>query len=127
MNTICYFEIQSSHPAREIDFYRNVFGWEFIRDESVPIEFYQVEKAGLNAALFKRPAKVPPKKHGTNAFTCSMVVKSFELTQRLILKNGGQLAMPMFPIPGKGWQGYFMDADNNVFGIFQEDESAGKK
>lgn len=39
MNTLSYFEIQSSEPAREIEFYKNVFGWLFSRDEQLPIEY----------------------------------------------------------------------------------------
>jgi hypothetical protein len=28
-------------------------------------------------------------------------------------------------VPGRCWQGYFLDADHNVFGIFEVDEKAG--
>jgi len=38
MNTIGYFEIQSSNPKREIDFYKTLFGWKFMKDDSVPID-----------------------------------------------------------------------------------------
>lgn len=31
--------------------------------------------------------------------------------------------MPKFAIAGRCWQGYFVDLDNNVFGIFEVDES----
>lgn len=31
MNSIIYFEIQSSNPEREIKFYQDVFGWKFKR------------------------------------------------------------------------------------------------
>ena len=125
MNTIGYFEIQSSDPAREIRFYENVFGWKFTRDESVPIEYYRVETNSINGALLKRPAKVPPAEFGSNAFICSVQVKSFDDTAALILKNSGKVALPKFAIPGKCWQGYFLDSDNNAFGIFQVDADAG--
>jgi len=29
MNPIVYFEIQSSNPARDINFYQPIFGWTF--------------------------------------------------------------------------------------------------
>ena len=38
MNTIGYFEIQSSDPKREIDFYKNILRWTFIHENNVPPE-----------------------------------------------------------------------------------------
>jgi predicted enzyme related to lactoylglutathione lyase len=125
MNTIGYFEIQSSDPKREIEFYEAVFNWRFIREEHVPIEYYRIETNSINGGLLKRPAQVPPTQSGTNAFVCSIQVENFDKTSDLILQNGGQVALPKFAIPGRCWQGYFVDADNNTFGIFEVDEKAG--
>jgi predicted enzyme related to lactoylglutathione lyase len=124
MNTIGYFEIQSSDPQRDIPFYQAVFDWKFIKEELVPIEYYRIETNGINGGLLKRPAKVPPPGSGTNAFTCSIQVENFDKTAALILQAGGQIAMPKFAIPNRCWQGYFIDLDNNVFGIFEVDEKA---
>ena len=124
MNTIGYFEIQSSEPDRDIKFYQTVFGWKFIKEEFVPIEYYRIETNSINGGLLKRPAKVPPAESGTNAFVCSVLVESFDRTNDLILQNGGQVALPKFAIPGRCWQGYFIDLDNNTFGIFEVDEHA---
>jgi len=121
MNTIGYFEIQSSVPERDIKFYKAVFDWEFIKEEFVPIEYYRIETNGINGGLLKRPAKVPPMESGTNAFVCSIQVESFDKTSECILQNGGQIALPKFAIPGRCWQGYFVDLDNNTFGIFEVD------
>jgi uncharacterized protein len=124
MNTIGYFEIQSSDLQREIKFYKSVFGWKFIKEDLFPIEYYRIETNGINGGLLKRPVNTPPREYGTNAFTCSIIVESFDTTSGLILQNGGQVAMPKFAVPGRCWQGYFIDPDNNVFGIFEVDEKA---
>jgi len=124
MNTIGYFEIQSSDLKREISFYSNVFGWKFVCEEFVPIEYYRIETESINGGLLKRPAVVPPSEFGTNAFVCSVQVGNFDKTSELIIKNGGQIALPKFVIPGRCWQGYFADPDNNTFGIFEVDENA---
>ena len=124
MNTIGYFEIQSSDPDRDIKFYQSVFAWKFIKEEFVPIEYYRIETNGINGGLLKRPAKVPPMESGTNAFTCSIEVENFDNTAGLIHQNGGQVAMAKFAIAGRCWQGYFVDPDNNVFGIFEVDANA---
>ena len=125
MNTIGYFEIQSSDLAREIQFYKAVFGWKFIREELVPIEYYLIETNSIYGGLLKRPAKVPPAQSGTNAYVCSIQVENFDKTSDLILKNGGQVAMPKFAVSKRCWQGYFIDQDSNTFGVFEVDEKAG--
>jgi len=54
MNTIGYFEIQSANPKREIEFYNSVFGWTFIREYKVPIEYYRIETNSINGGLLSR-------------------------------------------------------------------------
>lgn len=124
MNTIGYFEIQSSNPARDIRFYEAVFGWKFIREKFVPIEYYRIETNSINGGLMHRPASVPPAGYGTNAFVCSVQVSRFDETSETILQNGGKVALAKFAIPGRCYQGYFMDLDNNTFGIFEVDANA---
>jgi predicted enzyme related to lactoylglutathione lyase len=88
MNTIAYFEIQSSNPEREASFYRTVFGWKISKDVSMPIEYYRIETDDIQGALLERPADVVPMS-GTNAFTCSIEVANFDETAKIILANGG--------------------------------------
>jgi len=125
MNTVGFFEIQSSDPKKSVDFYRKLFQWKFTRQESVPIEYYLIETGGIPGGLLQRPAAIPPSGTGTNAFTCSIQVSNFDETARLILDYGGHIAMPKFAVPNKCWQGYFLDHDGNVFGLFEVDENAG--
>lgn len=125
MNTIGYFEIQSSDPKRDIDFYKFIFGWQFIREENFPTEYYRIETNSIYGGLLKRPAKVPPAMSGANAFVCSVQVDDFDRVSDFIQKKGGQVALPKFAIPSRCWQGYFIDLDNNTFGIFEVDENAG--
>lgn len=39
MNSIIYFEIQSSNLEREIKFYQDVFGWKFSKTAGLPVEY----------------------------------------------------------------------------------------
>ncbi|HMQ67349.1 MAG TPA: VOC family protein [Ignavibacteria bacterium] len=125
MNTLGYFEIQSSQPEREIKFYETIFGWIFIKENFVPIEYYRIETGTIYGGLLKRPAKIPPPGSGTNAFVCSIEVANFDETSKLITDNGGKIALAKFAIAGRCWQGYFNDQDNNTFGIFEADKDAG--
>ncbi len=119
MNTIGYFEIQASEPEKTADFYANVFGWKFMEQADLPIRYWQIETNEIRGGLLERPARIPPPEFGTNAYTCSIEVENFDATAEIILNNGGQVAMAKFEIPGRCWQGYFLDPDNNVFGIFE--------
>lgn len=124
MNNVAYFEIQSSNPARDIKFYQSVFGWKFSKEDTIPIEYYRIETTGAHGGLLQRPAPVPPQGTGTNAFVCSMEVENFDKTSEIILGNGGTIALEKFAVPGRCWQGYFLDPDNNTFGIFEVNPNA---
>lgn len=124
MNQVAYFEIQADDPSKAVKFYSEVFGWKCTKEENMPIEYWRIQSEGSNGAILKRPAAVPPPMSGTNAYVCSMLVENFDATAKKILDNGGIVAMDKFAVPGKCWQGYFVDNQGNTFGIFQVDEKA---
>jgi predicted enzyme related to lactoylglutathione lyase len=124
MNTVSYFEIQADDPEKAIEFYSTIFGWKFIKQLGLPIDYWQIQTEDINGGLLKRPAQTPPSEYGTNAYVCSMQVDNFDTTADKILKNGGQIALEKFAVPGKCWQGYFLDSQGNTFGLFQVDEKA---
>jgi len=51
-------------------------------------------------------------------------VKSVEHTLTDIRKEGGEIIVPKFPVPGIGWMAYFKDLEHNIFGIMQTDRAA---
>lgn len=78
----------------------------------------------MNGGLLARPGKLLPEDFGTNAFTCSIQIENFDETASIILSYGGRIAIPKFAVPSLCWQGYFLDQDNNIFGIFEIDPKA---
>lgn len=123
-NSVGFFEIQSSVPTREIHFYQNAFGWNFTKQDIQNIEYYAIETNGISGGILKRPAPIPPLESGTNAFVCSIQVENFDQTNEKIIELGGRIALSKFAVPEKCWQGYFIDQDNNTFGIFEVDLNA---
>ncbi len=119
MNSVVFFEIQATDPVRAMEFYTSVFGWDFTKQEQVAIPYWEIETPGINGGLLVRPFQTPPPECGTNAYSCSMQVEDYDATAQKILAAGGTEALPKFLVPGKCWQGYFMDTENNTFGIFQ--------
>ena len=120
-----FFEIQADDVNRAVKFYQNVFDWKFNKQPNLPIEYWDIETGGSRGGLLQRPAKTPPSEHGTNAFVCSLEVENFDAIADKIMKGGGQVALEKFPVPGRCWQGYFIDTEGNTFGIFEVDEKAG--
>ena len=112
---------------RASGFYTAVFGWTFSEVEGLSIPYWHIETdSGSGGGLLKRPAERPPAQSGTNAFVCSFEVEDFDKASAKILSLSGIVALPKFPVPGKWWQGYFIDTEGNTFGIFEVDEKAGR-
>lgn len=131
MNRVVHFEIQATKPERAIKFYTEVFGWHIYKWEGMDSDYWAVETApkeskepGINGGLLVRPADVPPLECGTNAFVCTIDVENFDIISQKILQAGGKVAMPKFAMPGMAWLGYFLDTEDNTFGIYQEDKNA---
>lgn len=124
MNGPSYFEIQADDVAAAKAFYEKVFGWRFTEAPGLPVEYWRIETDGPRGGLLKRPAPAPSMPAGTNAYVCSMEVKDFDASAKIIMENGGIEALPKFAIPGTCWQGYFIDTAGNTFGIFQADPNA---
>lgn len=124
MNGHIYFEVQANDIGRAIDFYKEVFGWQFEKAKGLPIEYWRINTGRTAGGLLKRPAQTPPLECGTNAFVCSLEVENFGETAQKIERLGGQIALPKFAVPATCWQGYFVDTEGNTFGVFQVDETA---
>ena len=125
MNDPRYFELQAHYPARAAGSYRTIFGWEIVRDEAMPIEYWRIDtRGGIQGAILERPAAAPPERSGTNAAVISMQVESFDAIADAIHRNGGCEAMAKFAVPGRYWQGYFLDTEGDTFGVFEVDPYA---
>ena len=110
-------------PERAVTFYRAVFGWTFAHEVVMGIDYWRIDGSSVPGGLLRRP--VPAEGMGTNAFICSMLVDDFDATASAALKAGGREALPKFAVPGRCWQGYFLDPEGNTFGVLQLDDAAG--
>ena len=130
-NRVVHFEIQADEPERAVQFYRDVFGWKIDKIDFQGSEYWIVMTAdkdskepGINGGLLRRPANRPPAECGVNGFACTIQVDNYDEIETKILAAGGKVAMPKIAMVGMAWQGYYLDTENNVFGLHQADPNA---
>lgn len=130
-NRVVHFEIHADEPERAAKFYTDVFGWEIKRWEGLQWDYWVVMTApkdskdpGINGGMMKRMSPAPVNGAAVNAYACTVQVDSYDETYDKILKAGGTVALPKFPLVGIAWQGYFLDTEGNIFGVHQPDISA---
>lgn len=123
-----HFEIHAEDPARALAFYTSVFGWETEDwSEYAGMPYFGLrtgEGPGIDGALMQRHGANPELGGEINGAVLTIGVESFDATAALVLAAGGTVAMPKAALPGMAWQGYFLDTENNVFGVHEPDENA---
>ena len=127
MPRVVHFEIHAGEPERAISFYQSVFGWQFQKWEG-PLEYWMIITGpegtpGINGGLVNRSGDIAG--DSVTAYVCTIDVPSVDPYAEKIVANGGAIVVPKMPIPGVGWLVYAKDTEGNIFGVHQEDPSAG--
>lgn len=130
MGRLVHFEIHVSDMERAKKFYGEVFGWTFEDwSDYAGMPYFgavtgDANEPGINGALMQRQGAAPEPSQSVSGFVCTMGVEDYDSTEKLILENGGQVALPKYALPGMAWQGYYLDTEGNVIGIHQPDQNA---
>ena len=120
MERIIHFEIPTDKPKEAMAFYENVFGWNYHQwgeHEYWLTTTGEDSKPGINGAIMR---KKDPKQPVVNSINVVDIDKSIAAVEA----NGGKVVVPKATLPGVGYLAYFMDLDNNIFGIIQDDKNA---
>jgi predicted enzyme related to lactoylglutathione lyase len=118
MGDIVYFELPADDPARAKKFYKKLFDWKF--DKMPKWDYWMITTGGKDAlygGLTKREKTRP-------AVVNYIDVESVEECGVKIEKAGGKILVPKTPVKGWGYYAIFKDTENNVLGIWEDDESA---
>ena len=128
MPTVEYFQIPADDIGRAKEFYNKVFGWEMQKwnssenSENSEQEYWMFQtkdekgNPGLGGGLMKRQS---PQHTVTNFIT----VSSIEEYSSKIEQSEGKIIMPKTPIPNMGFFAVFLDTENNMFGIYEDNKS----
>ncbi|MGH7470190.1 MAG: VOC family protein [Longimicrobiales bacterium] len=121
MSRVIHFEVPADDTARARAFYERVFGWRFQQWEG-PMEYWMAStgadgQPGIDGAL------APRQQPGQG--TVNIVgVLSVDETVKAVEGAGGQTVLPKMAVPGVGWVAYFLDTEQNTFGVMQADPAA---
>ncbi len=120
------FEIHASDIDASMRFYSEALGWTFEERTFGEIRYFEIvtqegEPAGR---LISRMPPGPQKGAPVMGAVITAAVTDIDARCEAVKAQGGVPAMEKFPIPGEGWQAYFLDPDHNVFGLFQADPEA---
>ena len=127
-HTICHFEIPVDDLAKASEFYKGLFGWDIqplggpdaiiCMVKTVPTdERGAPARQGVNGMLIK-------KQNPQHPFANYVQVENIDEYEKKLVSLGGKVALPKQPVPGMGWFLYFLDLDDNILGIWQEDPTA---
>lgn len=128
MSRVIHFEIHALDPQQIINFYQDIFQWQFQKWEG-PEEYWMISTGeantpGINGGLIKRKGPAPIDGSAVNGFVNTITVDNIDNIADKILTKGGKIALAKKAIPSIGWVAYFKDFDGNIFGIFQSDVNA---
>jgi len=120
MHRVTKFDVPATTPLKSIAFYNHVFGWTFQPSKGHTKWTARVESSEhqIFGNPFMRKAK------SAQSLTNAIEVPNVEHTLVNIRKEGGEVIVPKFPVPGIGWMAYFKDLEQNIFGIMQNDKMA---
>jgi len=130
MSKVIHFEIHVNDMERAKKFYAEVFNWAYEDwSEYAGLPYFGVitgdkEAPGIDGALMQRQGASPQGGQSINGFVCTIGVEDYDAVEEKILASGGKIAMPKYALPGMAWQGYYMDTEDNIFGVHQPDENA---
>jgi uncharacterized protein len=120
MSRVVHFEIPSSDPEKSLKFYQTAFGWTFNQFGEAPYWLATTgddKQPGINGAIMKR-------NHPQQPVTNNISVENIDEAIKKVEAAGGKIVVNKTVFPSVGWSAYFMDPDNNIFGLWKEDRNA---
>jgi predicted enzyme related to lactoylglutathione lyase len=122
MPTIIHFDIPAEDLERARKFYEQLFGWK-IEQPPGPLPYYLIEttdlegKPGVGGGMGQRQN---PDEQITQFFGVESIDTSIEKVEAL----GGSVVAPRMTVPGWGYLAVCRDTEQNIFGLWEEDNEA---
>jgi predicted enzyme related to lactoylglutathione lyase len=118
--TIVWFEVPADNVERAKAFYGSLFGWKI---EQFPggMEYWHIDTGGND----DRPdGGIMGRKQPQQTITNYIGVPSVDQFVAKVQKLGGKICMPKTAVPQTGYFALCQDTENNMFGLWEKNESA---
>ena len=127
MPRVSHFAIPADVPDRAINFYQEVFGWQFElgweydtpqgREKYWHVITGEGVSFGINGGLTRREYPGQP-------ISVGIEVPAVDACTDLVEKCGGKTVVGKVALPGVAWFAVCQDSEGNTFAIYQPDSSA---
>lgn len=137
-NLVVHFEIYGTDPAKLVDFYSTLFGWQITQYGEQ--EYWSVDTGegsarnvpaapgqGINGGIARRQGPTPQPGGPVTGANIVVAVDDVDATYARGLELGGSDAMAPSDVPGVGRLAYLLDPDNNLFGFLSPTLSDGTR
>jgi predicted enzyme related to lactoylglutathione lyase len=118
---VTHFEIFADEPAKLVDFYRSLFGWEI--EKAPGVDYWRIRTApegsgAIGGGLTYRAIPEP------RSWVHSVHVASLDEAVAETVRLGGQVVRPKTAVPKTAWYAVLTDPQGNVFAVWQTDPAA---
>ena len=120
MSRVVHFEVMADDPARAVEFYQKVFGWEVTKWDG-PEDYWLTstgtdDQPGINGGIMKS--------QGAPMAVNTIDVASVDDMAAKVEASGGKVVVPKTTVPGIGYMVYCLDTEGVMFGLMEMDTSA---
>jgi hypothetical protein len=122
----CYFDMTVHDVDKARDFFGQVFGWQFKKQEHAD-EYYRIEagppaEPGINGGIgMVAGARIA---EGRPMTQITIPVPNLESCIEKVKANGGYVLETRMAIPGIGWYANCAEPSGLVFGLLERDPDA---
>ena len=122
MGKIVNFHLPADDVDRAAAFYRQVFGWDFVRFPGSPVPYLVHDGTGAEEGA-GIPAAITARQDIVKAPTPTIEVADIDQAMLDITLHGGQQAAVQ-SIPGVGRFGYAIDSEGNIIALLERSAPA---
>ncbi|MDD4877214.1 MAG: VOC family protein [Dehalococcoidales bacterium] len=122
MPTIVHFDIAADDTERAKKFYEALFDWK-IEGPPGMTDYYLIETSGLDGER-GIGGGLGKKGEPNQKITSYIGVDSVDVYASKIEQLGGKVVQSKIAVPGWGYMAICIDTENNIFGLWQEDNNA---
>lgn len=120
-NSVTHFEIFAEEPAKLVDFYRSLFGWQI--EQASGIDYWRIQTGAtdseaIRGGLLHRP--IP----GPHSWVHYVHVAALDETVAEVQRLGGSVLRLKTAVPKTAWYAVVADPEGNIFAVWQADPNA---